>query len=530
MVLAIVVAWLLLSASAKADDVVFEGSDDAFDHLRDQAGGGVSSRQETVEDAIGRFYRAGEVDDGTIPPSEVWDNDFSFRESPPPTLGYNGRLFFRYSDDDISDVEKWEKEFELNLNYGDWRGYLRGSDYNSFAYNNDPFRLEKSRLVYRGDDYKVTLGSYGALFGRGLMVSMFEERFLDFDNEIEGAKVEYEVGDADITALWGTRKERDLPHHAELAAARLQYDVNDELTVGIQAGQTEFPYELSATPEDPQLLEYDLLGATAEYRNGPFYAYGETVRVKRPEYEYGDMYDISGENGRGHYLNLGLNFPGAALSAEFKDYKGISQPFIVLPAVRKWEEQAAAEPNDDKGYLFDLTLSPLQDGSYFEFSYGQGNSHMRDTPHTEFGAIYNSPATNRLSYVLEYWKVNHTYQHHTIYGADVSYNVTDDLTATGIYEHERQYDDFTDLYVDNRYIAELAYKSLVNLIYTREETGNEFAETTEWDLYELKLRPDELQELNIVYGARREGFVCSGGVCRLEPAFDGIKIDYLFRF
>jgi hypothetical protein len=522
-------AWLVWPAFAE-EEVVYTGQDDIFESLRATHGGSVSPGKE-VEEAIGQFFEGGEEDPGTFPASEIWDHDFSFRTSPPPTWGYNGRTYFRYSEDDISGVDKWEKELELNLNYGDWRSYFRVSDYNAFAYQNDPMRLEKARLRYGQDNWKVTVGSLGGLFGRGLMVSMYEERNLDFDNEVEGAKLEYKLGKADITALWGTRKERDLPHHSEIAAARVQVPIGENIEVGVHAGQVKFPYELGATAENPMLLDYDMYGANAQWKQGPFTAYGETVRVQRPVVEYGDpVWDTTGNDGRGHYLNLGFNKSQFALTAEFKDYKGIAQPFSVLPPVRKWQEQASADPLDDKGYLYEAQWSPFNDSSFFEFSYGQGNSHLRQNPHTEFGAIYHSPATNRTSYIFEYWKINHQYTHHTIAKTEINHRLDNEWTTTGTYEHERIYDEFTDPYLDYAYIGEIAYKSLGNIIYTREETTNQFSDEDKWELWEFKIKPDEQQEIGLMLGSRREGYVCSGGICRLEPAFDGIKIDYLVRF
>ena len=527
----LIAACVLLTFPAYGDDLEFDGHEAVFDHLRNTSNGGGESSGKAVEAAIGQFFKGGEEDDGTFPPSEIWEHDFSFRTSPPPEWGYSGRVFYRYSEDDISGVDKWEQEYELNLNYGDYRTYFRFSDYNPFAYNSDPMRWEKARLRYGQDNWKLTLGSLGTLFGRGLMVSMYEERNLDFDNEVEGAKLEYELGDAEITALWGTRKDRDEPHHSEITAARIEMPVTQNVTLGVHGAQVEFPYEFGSTPEDPMMLQYDLYGATAEVDVDPFTVYAETVRLERDAVEYGyPEWDVEGNDGRGHYLSVGLNKRQFAFTAEFKDYKGIYQPFSVLPPVRKWQEQAAAEPLDDKGYLYELQWRPFPNSSFFEFSYGQGNSHLRDMPHTELGIVYHSPATKRTSCLLEYWKINHQYQHHTIAKADINQRLSNDWTATGMYEHERIFDEFTEPYVDYKYIAELAYRSMANFVYTREQTDNEFTDVDEWDLWEFKLKPDENQEFNIMYGARREGVVCSGGICRLEPAFDGIKIDYLRRF
>ena len=38
------------------------------------------------------------------------------------------------------------------------------------------------------------------------------------------------------------------------------------------------------------------------------------------------------------------------------------------------------------------------------------------------------------------------------------------------------------------------------------------------------------QQLSLLYGSRREGFICVGGVCRREPEFEGIEIRLTNRF
>ena len=38
------------------------------------------------------------------------------------------------------------------------------------------------------------------------------------------------------------------------------------------------------------------------------------------------------------------------------------------------------------------------------------------------------------------------------------------------------------------------------------------------------------QRLSLLYGTRREGFICVGGICRYEPEFEGIEIKLINRF
>jgi hypothetical protein len=40
----------------------------------------------------------------------------------------------------------------------------------------------------------------------------------------------------------------------------------------------------------------------------------------------------------------------------------------------------------------------------------------------------------------------------------------------------------------------------------------------------------EQHELRLFYGRRNAGFICVGGVCRLEPDFDGLEVSLVSHF
>lgn len=529
-VLGVAVAILaaVLPLLALADDVVIGGSDDAFAELRRIADPGY--RGDTVEDAIGRFYQDGEVDEGTYPATEMWERDFDLTPDDPERLRYSGRMYFKFSDDDVSGVEKWEHEYELTLKYGSWDSYLRWSDVNAYPNVNEPFRWEKGRIRYRGDDAKVTVGSFGELFGRGLALNMYEDRVLDHDNEIEGVKAELEFGDTDLTALWGTRKLRLEPQHSTVAGARVSTPLTKGVEVGVHAVQVEYP-ELGATAESPNMLDYDLYGGDILLRSGPVKLYAETVELQRDAVEYGHpVWDFEGKDGTGYYVNMGLSGDGYALSGEYKDYQGINQPFAVLPPVRRWAEAASADPNDDVGYGATLNWNALGDGSLFDFHYAQDNAEDGDRPYTEFCGIYTSPAMDRTTWVGEYWYIQELGQKHDIQRLTVSQPLDSDWTASTFIEREEIDVGFLPPWEDYIVEGELTFQSIFNVAYTLETTYEPDIENDDWGIWEFKWRPDGNQELGLSIGSRREGLVCSGGICRLEPEFDGVKADYLVRF
>lgn len=510
--------------------LVISGSDEAFDSLREVVEPGRSA--ETVEDVIKKFFPETVVHEGTYPASEALEHDFDLRREKPEEIKYSGRFFGKYSKDEISDTEKWEKEFELNLSKGNLDAFFRATDANSFNYKTEPFRLSKARLRYRWEDGKATLGSFGTVFGRGLGLNLFEERFLDFDNELEGVLLEQKVGDAEFQALYGTRKEIIDPRASTVSGLKAATSLGDNVDVEAYLVNVEFPFP-SHTVAEPKLFDYKIVGADAQIKFGEFKIYGETVHLKRDAVEFapGNVYDSSGQDGHGTYLTASYSTKGLAITGEYKEYRGLTHPFSTLPPIRRWQEKSAADPNDDYGYGLSVNWNPLGDGSFFNFGSMHDNSVERGRPYSEFFATYNSPGGQDFSYIAEYWQVLDFDQHHEITRLTLNQILSEDWTGTMYLENERLDNNYSVGYTDYIIEPELAYQSIANLIYRWEKTGTGGPEQkSTWKLWELKLHPDELTEIHISTGSRREGFVCSGGVCRQEPEFEGFRLDFTRRF
>lgn len=512
-----------------------ESQDEIFENLRKTMNPGYEG--DVVEDMIAQFFESGhggDVDEGSYPASEIWEHEGDLRRVKPASVSYSGRVFFRHSDDDVSGINKWEKELELNLDYKALDAYFRFSDFNTFAEFNDPMRWEKARLRYRGEDYKVTVGSIGALFNRGLALNMFEERTLDFDNEVEGAKVEWELAEGtELTALWGTRKGRNEPRHSEVSAARFAFPVNENVTVGLNAVDVTFP-DVTFNAEDPNPREFQYFGGDVNIRSGDFSFNAEMVQAdhNNEPLQVSQILPAGVGTTQSYYANARYAVEGLAINVEYKDYDGLVQPFSVLPPLRRWNEKAQANPDDDLGYSAEVTLNPNSDGSYYQFLYEQDNSHENGVPHTELAAIYAAPVGGKTTWIGEYWYVHDSGVKHLAQRLTVSRTLDADWTGSTFLEREHYDTNYSDGYTDYIVEGELAYQSLVNIVYTAEFTGKTLAEGQDdkWGLWEFRYRPSEEQEFNLAFGSRREGFVCSGGVCRLEPAFEGFKVDYLLNF
>ena len=53
---------------------------------------------------------------------------------------------------------------------------------------------------------------------------------------------------------------------------------------------------------------------------------------------------------------------------------------------------------------------------------------------------------------------------------------------------------------------------------------------TRWSGLQLAGPIGDSHEIRLFAGGRRAGYICIGGVCRYEPAFDGVELPFLTRF
>jgi hypothetical protein len=519
-----------LARAAANDDVPVVGSTDELFQLlhaeQQPEDPGVS-----IDDALKDHLKGGEVDEGTYPPSDLWERQFNSWREPPPDFTYSGRTRFRYSTDKVSHVTKWEKELELNFKYGDWSAYTRFSDLNEFAYQNDPMRWQRAWVTYHGHNYRATVGSVGTVFGRGLALNMFEDRLLEFDNEAEGAKVDFNIGKADGTVIAGTRKTATDQRDSTVAGLQLHTKLSRHFDAGGYYVDVLFPDAKTWTPATPNMHHNRMVGGDVTVRSGKLTAYAELMQLMRPAEPWNNLkWQTNGADGHAVYTTASYAGNGYSITGEYKDYFHVDQPFGVLPTVRRWEEKAQATPDDDKGYNFQLLMTP-KNGSSWLFTYGQDGPHTQvPRPYTELIGTYTSPTKHGFGYIAENFIIDDEGELWKEQRLTLNHKLDSDWTSSLVLQRKRHDTVYTHGYAYLLFDTELAYKSMFDLVFTQETSNQEKADPDQWDLWEVKYHPNDRQELNLTYGSRRAGYVCSGGVCRLEPEFDGTKVEYLLRF
>jgi len=438
-----------------------------------------------------------------------------------PSFDYYGTLTTAYTKDDSSGLHKYEGGLAVSYTFGDYDGRFRVSNLNTYPNVKDPVRLEKCQLNGPLGRFRFSAGTFPVSTGAGLALNAFEQRELEFDTELSGFKLEYPGTDFHATVFAGEQKYRSDVSAYRVQGASVEYAVVPEWKVGgnwvglsIPAGGTGGSGGTARTKSTAKSLT-----STITWKHLSTY------------FEY-ERYQPGGglTNGRGIYGNATLTLPGLGLTYEYKDYRGIAQRFMAPPPAKYHPEHASSDPSDEKGQGFVLSWSPFGNSSFIEASYAQANIHAGGFGYTEFLTSYHSPAESDFTYVLERQYANDGFTKDTRWRGEFSYRLAPDVSAYLMTEL-KHLNDFGTTHNEQTVEVDFSLGTWLTLALSQEKAPRGSASAARrWNLAELKLQRSGEQELALTYGKRRGKFACSGGLCRMEPDFDGWKLVYTRYF
>ena len=429
---------------------------------------------------------------------------------------YFGTATYWHSKDSTSGTDKNEGELAVSFSLRDYTGRFRISNFHPFTDRTRDIRLEKYELNKPAGPFELTFGTFSQMLGKGLVLSGIEQRDLDYDNEIEGFRVSYPGKRISATAFVGQHKMVTDPGATKVWGTRVEVSPVKRLSVAGNA----FVYKRPIGGTTIGRASHQAMSAEAALKWEKFSAYVEYMRLDWP----------AADDGRGIYGNAVLSLPGFGLTYEYKDYWRINGDFTTPPPVRYGKEHAKVDLIDEKGHGFAMTWLPFNDGSTIEASYAQANARNRGWPTTEFIATYHSPSDKRFSWVVQHLSHRDVLLRERNYHGEFNYQWNDNVSTQLIVE-VKGIDEGLGTRDEQEISLDFTYGGWLTVVLTQERAERGTAPKPQrWNLAEVKLQENGVQELRLAYGKRREGFVCSGGVCRTEPEFDGWKIEYLRFF
>ena len=404
---------------------------------------------------------------------------------------------------------------------------------------------------YKKDPVNILYGTYYTTFGRGLCLNQYLDEDFNNDNSLYGLKADFKFFDSKLTLLTGEPR--------NIFFEELAYSVKNDTTDQIRGAN----FETKLIPRTKLRGRYvrinresdltpkaftELFGGDIGLIIGPWESYFEYGR------QWGTTPVVGGRlKGEGILFTTGLSFPGFGISFQYMDYDSIG---IGGPGYRYNEVPTPIKSGisvnrgiDEIGYGVSLFASP------FDFMSIEIENNQISTQDTTLNTFKDIITLNKdMNGVLEQTAkitVNPNYDLEITGGIErlikqgieagidrksetkpnfeVTYNFGQFFVEGG-YEHNLTTCDTSDYY-DHAVSFSLGKPELfvLSLRYERRNRVPEWlipklGEETAWPMVELSLDLTHRHNLRIRVGGEKGGLICSGGVCRFEEPFKGIKV------
>ncbi len=434
----------------------------------------------------------------------------------------------------------WKEGTERFLSEGDFGLYGQGWSVGGRVYSlqnkllfatNVSFDLLQRFVAIETESFEARAGSFYSAEGRGLAWASVRDEQVALDRWLEGAQVKFRKGPFEAEAFSGVKREL------------YYYTLSDDSTHpvrGFRAGLSGFLGELGATYLRRQAILFDTTlvsvyqGGFGALRLGPLELYGEAVRGKLQVEDWWLAGDSTPDTTTlSWYASVNLGFKGFSLLGELKEYHLLQNGVNLPPPVNTYGVYATPQL-DERGHgltaRWRVGPASFAAGRYYSadtsarhrveentatldlytprWQLKMGFTHaLLDSVMEEEGVGYVARRTERWprgELTLIPWRA-------------LSITLGSDLWL-------RQ--DDTLSYRDTELRLGLGWGPWGTITFKRQtrSTGGK------WQGVELAARLDQGLDLLAFYGSQQGKMVCSGGICRYEPEFEGFKVLILARF
>jgi hypothetical protein len=468
-------------------------------------------------------------------------------------------IFFEKEETDTNYKEHLEDKFKLSLSYGDiaLRGVFFFSD--PSLPNHEKLSYLDYSAQYNKDPVSILYGRFNKTFGRGLALNQFADEDFKIDKSLYGVQAGLNYFNSQLTLLSGKPRnvffeenvykiKNDNDTTAQIRGIDLETKLIPKVVLG--GRYVRINQETNLTPE----AFTELFGGNIGFRTGPFDAYLEYAQ------QLGTRPGLGGRlKGYGLLFSSSLSLPGLGISFQMMDYDTIGFPYN-----RNYRYNEPVTPIksgisvnrgvDEIGFGASVLYSPLD---FLTIELDNNKISVHDTTVSKLEQIFTTNGT--MPAVIEQGikvQTYPTYEMEITAGVDrlvkdsielpiieksetkpyieCTYNFGSFFVET-LYEH-----DFVTAidtvgsfdYYDHSLAVSIGRPELfvLTLRYERrsEEAPDRMADKlgaeTSWPLAELSLDLTTKHNLRIRVGAEKGGLICSGGVCRFEEPFKGVKL------
>ncbi len=459
---------------------------------------------------------------------------------------------FEYSYDTETDEEIMENWLDVAYQFGDFR---TGVMLNHQAPSEDGNRRNEIMhryFAYGSGIFDLRIGHYYGMFGRGLVWNSYEDRFIRVDTALDGIIGHGGFGPVNLALLSGTTGTTptisDPDGYIVNSVDVRGVDADYRLMRGLSLGAAGLTYLPNLQPDhDEALREWVGTGRLDlnHTHTSLYLEYG-----KKTGYEY-NLTTLDLDEGSAFYGNLGVFAGPVSASIERSDYDKFrvipradgKQPLNRPPALVREHIYAllnrkphAMNQDDEKGWQVEVNAD-FGKGWLMLGNASKIETHNRETLFEEVYLQFEQGHIGdfRLRSGIDYQESEGTIRQSIC--VDGSWYGMERLTWTAQFEQQ---------HVDAGVLGEYDQQWMkLEMELPPRWTFDAILETN--NKYEAQFDPDEIKgstfpsgqvtytlngggNLNVWFGKRQAGQLCAGGVCKFEPAFQGVEFYGIFRY
>ncbi len=402
---------------------------------------------------------------------------------------------------------------------------------------------------------KLTAGNFYELFGRGMILKIYEDRNVRVDNNLLGIKANAHYEDFFLTALSGVAANsknirEDIVHAIDLAYSGLSFlKPGFSYAVIIPQNQSFSKTSLTSLRIEPSIWNFDFYFEFGAKQN-------RTIK---------NLYLSENEKiiGKGFYTSGSFYLGPVSISSEYKLYDNFSFTssdqtiaYNTPPALKKEytylllnRHPSPLYANNEKGFQIEINYS-MDDQTNFQSNYGVTNSLNENSYYQRINNLTVSP---QLQFREFFFQANRIWTEN--FNSTLAFGYNEEASSstkniTPIIENKFYFDDintfkivFEHQHTTNTATEEKYFSDVLSVEYLRSPSFNVILltemQTKETNYGELKrnfwgfiqfgYKISSHTDLSLLLGSRQAGNICIGGVCRFEPEFKGIELKMLTR-
>lgn len=452
------------------------------------------------------------------------------------------RFEYSYATDTKQEiVENW---LDVTYQFG---GFRTGVMLNSQAPSEEGLRTNEIKhrfFEFNTGEISVRAGHFYGLFGRGLIFNSYEDRTIRVDTRLDGIMASYRKNRLAVSAFTGTPSLREL----DIRGVDAEYNLVDNLHVAA-TGMTYRPDDFLGDDGSVHRENVSAVRLRETFGFGDFYL----ERGWKTGWDFNPLHDGT-DAGTAMYANVNLYHGPFSFSWEISDYDkfevvsradgitALNRP----PALAReftWTLLNRAphtlNANDEKGNNLDLMYT--SEGGLTLLASGADIVRQDNAQVYQLG--YLSAELERIG----------DFRLQSAFG----YQDSDGLRQTVAGEITWFADEHHSwsLQAEQQHVRLGGEPGIDRGAYDQQWFRLEYETAPTWafsGVIELNNKFDEQRapnekagpfpsgqitytiahggNLNLWFGKRQAGFLCSGGVCKFEPAFEGVELFGVFRY